>query len=128
MSKERIELTDSVMDAIMKLSEGNPGAMTVCIELLEKGGKIDPDSALGGFGELLSLDTLGIYGSHIWMLFKDVCKENLIHTVGILRGHQLGYLKDSEIHHAIQHAGEGIKPDEIVERIQKRLPKFGRIE
>ena len=86
MSKEIIDLTDSMMSAIMKLSEGNPGAMQVCMKIMDKAEEIDPDAMLGGLGVLLSLDTHQIYGSKIWMLYKDMCGEDIVKTLAVLRG------------------------------------------
>ena len=76
----RLTLDDTVMTSIMKLAEGNPGAMRVCSEIMKNGEKIDPQG-MGGFGSLLSIDSLGIYGSRIWLLYKDICRENLVYTI-----------------------------------------------
>jgi len=122
---ERIEMTDTVTDAIIKLVEGNPGAVKVCTEMIKYGESIDPDSAWGGIGNLLSLDTHRIYGSRIWMLYKDVCGEDLTKTVGILRALQLGFLKEDVLQHAISNYGEGIDVDLLVSKVKKILPRFG---
>ena len=61
--KERIELTDSFLDMVMKMSEGNPGAVTALMELFTKYEAIDPESAFGGISPILSFDTHGIYGT-----------------------------------------------------------------
>ena len=52
---ERIQLTDSVMDIVIKMSDGNPGAVTVCMSLLTEAAKIDPDHFIPGIGQILSL-------------------------------------------------------------------------
>jgi hypothetical protein len=65
MGKTRIQLTDTVRSAIMKLGGGNPGGLRVASELFSTGEATDPDSATGGLGALLDLDTLGIYESRI---------------------------------------------------------------
>ncbi|MFZ2950919.1 MAG: hypothetical protein WA003_15700 [Desulfuromonadaceae bacterium] len=65
MRKDRIELTDTPMPMIMKMSDGNPGAVNVLCRMLKEGEAIDRDSALGGYGALLGMDTHGIYGSRI---------------------------------------------------------------
>lgn len=67
--RERIELRDTVTDIIHKMSEGNPGALTVIMKMLEKG----PE----GVFELLSLDDMNIRGTQIWVGFKDYCKCDL---------------------------------------------------
>jgi hypothetical protein len=107
--KAKIELTDNVNDIMRKMSEGNPGALRVCADILKHGGQIDPDSALGGFGAILSLDTHAIYSSRIWML----------------RAVQLGFLSDSVLAAWIdgEYAGS-MTVDEIIEKVQNRLPGF----
>ena len=116
----RIELSDTMQDAIVKLSEGNPGAINVMMTMLESGGEIDPDSALGGFGNILSL----IYGPRIWMLFKDVCRQNINATVGLLRTCQLGLLSEEELNYAIDNYGAGIDLSEKMDELKKELPNF----
>ena len=44
MAKTRIMLEDSAMDAILKIANGNAGAIKVCVDILHKGADIDPDS------------------------------------------------------------------------------------
>ena len=122
--KTRIELTYSPQVMLRKMAEGNFGAMRVCMDILEHGGKIDPDSALGGFGAILLLDTLGLYGPKIWMLFKDVCGEDLPKMLGVLRGHQLGFITDAQMHHAVGHYGDGIDVADICAKVVERLPSF----
>lgn len=73
----RIKLNDTGMSAAIKMNDGNPGALTVIVQFMKMGAEIDPDSALGGITPILDLDTLGIYGPRIWMLYKDVCKEDV---------------------------------------------------
>lgn len=93
MANERITLEMSMTDMLIAMSDGNPGAMSIVAMLYREGGAIDPDSALGGLGPILFLDTLGIYGSRIWMLCKDICRNDLRIMIAVLRGCQLGFLK-----------------------------------
>lgn len=120
----RIELTDSTITATTKLSEGNPGAVTVCIKLLKEGGEIDPDNLLGGLGCLLSLDSHAIYGASIWMLYKDVCGEDTVKVVALLRAVQLGILEEDKLIYAIGNYGEGIDVDNLYTLVKERLPTF----
>ena len=121
MSNERICIEDNTISAIMKLAEGNPGALNVCMNIIESGPEIDP---IGGLGPLLSMDTLGIYGSRIWMLYKDVCGEDLPKTLAILRAWQLGFLEKGALLHAIDNCGEGIDIEKMVAAVCERLPEF----
>lgn len=120
----RIQLHDTGMSAAMKMSDGNPGALRVIAEMMRDGAKIDPDSALGGLAGVLDLDTLKIYGPRIWMLFKDVCGEDLRVTLAILRAWQFGFLTEAKVNHAIDHYGEGIDVPALVAQVEKELPSF----
>ena len=131
MTKERIGLQDTALDVFMKLSEGNPGALTVCMEIFTQNAAIDPDAFLSGLGPLLALDTLGIYGSSIWLLYKDICGEDITKTLAVLRAWQLGFVSDAEIRLAIEacHAGgynTGLNPETLLAQVQERLPMFGQ--
>jgi hypothetical protein len=120
----RIELTDTPLSATMKLCGGNPGAMTVCIQILEQSERIDPDNLLGGLGCLLSLDSHSIYGPQIWMLYKDVCKEDITKTIAVLRSVQLGLLSEEKLHIAINNYGTGIDVEELYNKVKDTLPRF----
>lgn len=128
MGKARIQLTDTAMSAAMKMSDGNPGALTVLARMFKEGAEIDPDDAMGAIGNMLSLDTLGIYGPRIWMLYKDVCGEDLRVTCAILRANQLGFLRESDLNRAIDNYGEGIDVPDLVAKVENRLPNFKRAE
>ena len=96
----KIELSDNTTDIIVKMSDGNPGAVNVILNILGEGGNIDPDSALGGLGALLSLDTLGIYGSAIYVLYNDICDSDLGKTLAVLRATQLGLFDKDIVYYA----------------------------
>lgn len=117
----RLELNDNLMSMAMKMSDGNPGALTVVMSIYKHVEHIDPMGAMGGFGPILSLDTLGIYGPDIWMLYKDVCKENLPRTIGVLRAWQLGFVEAKTLKHAIQNYGDGIKVGVLCDQVVERL-------
>lgn len=125
----RITLEDTGITSITKIAEGNPGALRVCMELLLNGSAIDPDSVMGGLGNLLSLDTHGIYGSEVWMLYKDVCGEDLTDTIGILRACQLGILPEQEMLQAIRGAAplSTERFNDLIAAVRERLPAFGQV-
>lgn len=127
--RERIKLTDSTPGAVVKLAEGNPGAVVVCVELLKQTPVVDPDSALGGLGSLLSLDSLGLYGSDIWLLYKDICGEDIAKMIAMLRARQLGFLSKQQLVGAIKAAGAredtGLDVESLLKQVQEKLPRFG---
>ena len=121
----KLQLQDTMVDVVSKMSEGNFGAIRVCTELMEADARIDPDAMLAGIGPLLGLDTLGIYGSRIWMLYKDVCGEDITNTLAVLRAHQLGQLDTTTLMYAIDNYGDGIDCVAVLTGVQERLPRFG---
>ena len=122
----RIKLEDSLVEAVTKMSEGNPGAVTVITRMLNEGDKIDPQSFTGGFGAVLLLDTFGIYGSRIWMLYKDVASENITNTIALLRACQLGLLSREKLDKAISNHGKGIEVPIVLDAVKDELDQFDR--
>ena len=123
----KIKLTDSMEDVVVNMSEGNPGAISVCMMMLTEGGDIDPDDWVGGFGAVMSLDSLRIYGSKIWMLYKDVCHQDLTKTIAMTRAWQLGFVTEQALLHAIDNYGKGIDTEALLEQVKERLPAFGQV-
>lgn len=123
--KQRInDFGMTTMDVVATLSDGNPGAVDVLCRLLNEGPTIDPDCALGGLANLLDLDSHGIYGSRIWMFYKNVCKQDLIRMVGLLRAVQLGLLEGHKLHSAIDNYGVGLDIPALIAQVKERLPRF----
>ena len=123
---ERIRLDMSLIDIVKALSEGNPGAINVMMMAMTESEIIDPDDAFKEFGLMMHLDMCGIYGSRIWLLFKDVCKTDIEKMIAVLRSCQLGFISQSTLNSAIDNYGEGIDVDDLVKQVKVRLPNFGR--
>ena len=131
MTKGRLKSQDTVPDVFAKLSEGYPGALTVCMGIFTQGATIDPDNFMVGMGPLLALDALGIYGASIWTLYKYFCGEDITKSLAVLRAWQLGVVSDAEIRLAIEacHAGDhssGLNPETLLAQVRERLPMFGQ--
>ena len=122
----RIVLEDSIKSMIIKLGGGNPGALKVCCDLFVGTATIDPDACFGEASALLALDKYEIYEERIWMLYKDVCQENLTNMIGILRAVQLGLLAISTLNKAIDNRGIGVDIEGTLELVQKKLPNFNK--
>jgi len=93
----RIKLEHTMTDILLEMSEGNPGAVAAIMDLLKHSPEIDPQGSMGGIGGILSLDTLGIYGSEIYVLWSDKCGRDVRRLCLLLRGSQLGLLKSDTI-------------------------------
>lgn len=122
----QIGLHNTLQDVVRYVTEGNPGALRVCMEILRNDKIIDPDSAMPGLGTLLGLYDMDIKGSKIWVLFKDICKCKLSHFLGLLRANQLGYLSGSNIHSAINNSRDKLLFDkeDMLKKVKDRLPNF----
>jgi hypothetical protein len=66
----RINLMDSTMDGVMKMVEGNPGAVTAVLQMIQH-----PDPR--GLLLFMYLDDWQVYGSDIWVLYKDCCGQDI---------------------------------------------------
>jgi hypothetical protein len=125
--KERIKLTDSTMDVLMKMAEGNPGALTTCLQLIQSD-RIDPDAFMGGLGKILDLDRMGIYGTDIYVLWSDICDCNTAKLITVLRAAQLGVVSDKTIADAASrqdYSGKGmIDITDLYRKVRKALPGF----
>ena len=66
--REKINLTGSVIDIVIRMAEGNPGAVSVLTQMTR-----GYDTAL----EILGLDDMNVRGSQIWVGYKDHCGEDL---------------------------------------------------
>ena len=126
--QERIKLDDTIVSAVTKMSEGNPGALSTLMEMYSKSPKIDSDDFMQGIGPILSLDSLGIYGTDIYILHNDICERDMIKTLAVLRAVQLGHfngaiLKDAC--HRQDRSGKSMVPvDELYAKVKERLPNF----
>lgn len=93
----KIQLTDTAMDALVKMAEGNPGAIHAMMAIMEHAESIDPQAAMGGLAAILLLDTWEIYGSSIYVLFNDKCDRDVRKFLLLERACQLGHLPHSKL-------------------------------
>ncbi len=93
----RITSEDNLMTSIINMAEGNPGATTAMMEILEKHDSIDPQAVMGGIGAIMILDTWGIYGTDIYVLFNDKCERDVRRMLMLMRATQLGLFPHSRL-------------------------------
>lgn len=124
----RINLTDTTLDIIVKMSEGNPGAAVALMEIVKNGEAIDPQSFAGGVGAVLSLDTYGIYGSDIYILWSDICEKNLPKMLAVLRACQLGLFSSNTLKVAASRqdrTGKSMIPvEDLYVKVKEQLKEF----
>lgn len=119
----RINLDMTTIEIAMALSDGNPGAVNVIAQILKNGTEIDPDSMFGGMGALLYLDTYGLYGPDIWILYKDVCGENLARVIALLRATQMGIIGKGALLGAIA-SPNSLEVDSVIAKVKEKLPNL----
>lgn len=126
--KNKLKLEDDFLTIFTKMSEGNPGALTALMNVYKNCPTIDPDCLMGGVGPILQLDSIGIYGTNIYILWSDVCGRNDSTFIALLRACQLGFLEEKVLVDAASRqdrSGIGlINIDEMVGKVKAELPKF----
>jgi hypothetical protein len=124
-NNQRITLEDNLFSALAKLAEGNPGALTAMMKMSQESPAIDPDAAFGPFAPLFSLDTMGLYGSHIWNLWK-VCQHSTLNISILFRQVQMGLMSESKVT-AAAHSGKAeFDFPALLAQLQELIPAFGR--
>jgi len=128
--KQRIGLNDTMMSAIAKLSDGNPGAMTALVTLSSDAERIDPQSFGGPLSPLLHFDSYGIYGSDIYILWSDICNKDSSKTLAVLRAVQMGMFEVRILKDACSrqdYSGRDLVPvEDLYNQVYERLEEFNR--
>ena len=110
--------------AILIVSQGNIGATQVIVDLIMYSDQIDPLDPGKPFQYFGLLDKHEIAGHFIWLLFRDVCGENIIKTAAVLRALDAGIITPYDLRSAMEvRYGPPNKPlsDEHWNRIQQYL-------
>lgn len=127
----RIKLKDTLPSAVAKMSDGNPGAMTTMMEMMTKAQVIDPQNAMGGMHYILLLDTFGIYGTDIYVLWSDICDKSMVKTLAVLTAAQRGKFDQALLKEACSrqdYSGRDIVPvDDLLEEVMKLIPTFNKV-
>ena len=101
----RLKPTDTLGDVIAIIANGNPGAMSVINQIIKKNEK-------ELYVYLLQLDSYGIYGNDLWMLYKDVCGGDVDKTMGCIKHTWMGLISEEKLKAAIR-GDETINLDDI---------------
>ena len=93
----RIKLTDTTMDMILIMSEGNPGAGFALMDIIKDHNSIDPQACMGAVGAILLLDTFEIYGTDIYVIYNHKCNSDVRKMLMLMRSVQLGFLGQDKL-------------------------------
>ena len=128
-NETRVNITDTILDVLFKMSDGNPGAITAMMELL-KADHVDPDNLMKGLGHLLSLDSLNIYGTNIYILWSDICNRDIVKMIAVLRANQLGYIDSVLLRSACSRQDRSgcklIDVEDLYKQVCDYLPNFDK--
>ena len=124
----KIELTDNFETIMYKMSEGNPGALTCMIQTLKDSKTIDPNNMLEGMSVILAADELKIYGSHLYVLWNDLCDRDSKLFIALFKGYQLGFISGELLQIASQdetrQSKNLINIIDLHEQVCNKLPNF----
>lgn len=123
----RIGLEDNVTDACVKMAEGNIGAASCLVDLVYLNPLVDPDSALGYFSTMISLDSAEIYGTDLYILF-DICGKNHARMIAVMRAVQLGKISGEKVKDACSRQDRSgydlIDVKALYKEVKDYLPSF----
>jgi hypothetical protein len=132
---ERIKLNDTMTNIMVKMSEGNPGALSAICECLKYSKQIDPDDLMEGFSTILQLDSMGIYGTSIYVLYSDICEKDIVKFITLSRAVQLGLFNRETVIEAASrqdYSGKNLITDEtlseLLEEVKAKLPNFNKVK
>jgi hypothetical protein len=129
----RIVGTDNAMNMIAKMSDGNPGALGVLMGVVSKGKEIDPMDFMNGMGAILNLDTLGVYGTGIYILCSDQCGGDIREFMMLLRANQMGFVSDERMKAVAADQTDKVRftkeeMDDFNKQVCEQIPDFKKRE
>ena len=94
----KLTMNTPLIDMVSIMSEGNPGAVHVITQLVK--------TSQVGIIKVLTLDELEIYGSDIWVLFKDCCNESTLKVTDVLTATLSGKISVEQLKEYIESGKE----------------------
>ena len=99
-------------------------------KLVDHATRFDPDSFVGGLGTIMQFDNMDIYGSKIWLFYKDLCGEDIVKVIALARAIQLGIIPERDVKRVIDGMADyqpyeiNFDLDTVVAKVQEQLPEF----
>lgn len=101
--------SDTLEQAVIRLTEGDPGAATALAEVVAHARAVD-ETCDHPFRYLLQLDRYKVRGPHLHVFFKDVCHSDIVEMLGVLRWAEMGRIRPSDVRASITRASGGLTP------------------
>jgi hypothetical protein len=88
-----------------RVIEGNPGAMTVLRQLFDVHDRFEFHDC----ERLLeAMDVVGLHGSYVWILFKDICHERIHVFADVIRAMIIGAIDPGVVYNAAHRRYMGV--------------------
>ncbi len=95
--RQKIDLHTSLEDVIVIMSEGNPGAINVLTQIVNK-------NFMKGIMDILGLDDMNIRGAQIWIGYKDHCEQNIDRFIECIHSRDHTMVKTINNHYTEEQA------------------------
>ena len=99
-TKTRIKVEDTKIDALTKMTEGNPGAMIALASLMKHPELVKPADP---FTEMLGLDSLHLYGSKLYDFLTYCCENSIKNFRLVSLNHSYGNIDRKTIHTLVEN-------------------------
>jgi len=130
MSESRLNLDQSILANTIRMADGNPGSIVALNRMMAS--RIDKDAEpWNGIDVIMALDSAGIYGGDVYIFFNDICHNNVLGAITLLRGMQLGFVDKIILADACRRqdrSGASIITFEFIQetynKVKQHLPNF----
>lgn len=123
---------DDIIKCVTKLCEGNPGAASCLCRLLEITFANPIELPINGAQALLQLDKCGIYGTDIYVLWKDICECDFVKVLELLTAVYLNLLNPFILGDACSRQDRSGKNlfdvEQVVRNVKTFFPDFEKLE
>lgn len=103
-------------ECVTLLSEGNVGAVTFLLDIVKY---TNENGDIFGWQQIFKeIDLMGLYGSHLYMLYNDCCNRNIRKAIKVIKSYGMLY-GDKEIDERIRNVGMGLSFDDILKQQNK---------
>ena len=130
MNQEPNSLNDGVFagdlyHSIFVLSQGNPGAAAVIVQMIAKAVKIDPQAWGKELHPLMEFDNFNLRGTEIHAFLKYTCNHSMVTAFAMFRAVQLGITRRDDLLDAIRDRKPIANCESVVKQVKAQLASFG---
>ena len=111
----KLELSDSFDKIMIKLSEGNPGALNVLFEIMKE----NNNDLLKSIPIFIMIDSMELYGSYLYMLWNDCCNKDIHKTIKVIDLYKRGEIGQPTLNERIRNVGRGKSFDDLLKESDK---------